>query len=367
MYPAPSEQFLRALTESHVLASVVELHWPGGRVDELPHTGGSVTVDRGSATRRIARVELPGAELLPFTPADYLAISGCRLRILSGIHHPGRDQPETVPVFTGRLDSIEGDPDTGPVSIAASGLEAIVADDKFLAPYSTRTNTAAVTAITGLIRETLPDAVISSTAPDTPLGPRTWDAQGDRWAAVQELATAVGAECFADADGIFRVEPLPDLLEAPVAWEVAAGEGGALISVNRGWSRAGIYNVVVATGENSEAGTPPVTGIAEDDDPTSPTYVGGPFGRVPRFYSSPTLTTMNAAQGAANKLLADGRKPAFTADISSLPNPLLEPGDVIRAIHGDGRRTLYQIQSLTVDLAPGGEFSLTLIGGKEDA
>ncbi|URN11378.1 DUF5047 domain-containing protein [Streptomyces radiopugnans] len=307
MYPAPSERFLTALSESHVLVSVVELHWPDGRVDVLPHTGGSITVDRGAAVRRTATVEVAGPSLLPYTAADYLAISGCRVRVLSGIRHPG-GQVETVPVFTGRLDSIGGDPDTGPVSIAASGLEATIADDKFLTPYSTRSNTAAVTAITGLVRETLPDAVIASTAPDTPLGVRTWDAQGDRWAAVQELATAVGAEAFADVDGIFRVEPLPDLLTAEVAWEVAAGEGGALVSVNRGWSRDGIYNVVVASGENSEEGVPPVAATAEDDDPTSPTYVDGPFGRVPRFYSSPTLTSTSLAQGAANKLLADGKK-----------------------------------------------------------
>ncbi|URN11379.1 hypothetical protein LUW77_03565 [Streptomyces radiopugnans] len=50
-----------------------------------------------------------------------------------------------------------------------------------------------------------------------------------------------------------------------------------------------------------------------------------------------------------------------------MPNPLLEPGDVLRAVHGDGRRTLYQIQSFSLDLAPGGDFTLALIGGKEDA
>lgn len=366
MYPPPSDRFLAALRESHVLVSVVELHWPDGRVDVLPHTGGSVAVDRGASVRRTATVELHDAALLPFTAADFLAIAGCRVRIHSGIHHPGSDRPETVPVFTGRLDSIKGDPDTGPVTITASGLEAIVTDDKFQTPYSTRSGTAAVTAIRGLIEAALPDAVLAASVSDEPLGVRTWDAEADRWAAVQELATAVGAEAYADADGIFIVEELPDLLTAPVAWEVAAGEGGALIAVNRGWSRQGIYNVVVANGENTEENTPPVTATAEDDDPTSPTWVDGPFGRVPMFHSSPTLTTATLAQGAANKLLRDAIKPAYTADLTALPNPLLAPGDVLRAVHGDGRRTLYQVQSFSLDLSVGGSFTLDLIGGKED-
>ncbi|MDG9703822.1 DUF5047 domain-containing protein [Streptomyces sp. DH37] len=367
MYPAPSATFLKALTHSHVLASRVELHWPSGKVDVLPHTGGQVTADRGQAVRRTARIDLADPAWLPYTAQEFLDIAGCRVRVLSGIHHPGWDRPELVPIFTGRLDGLEGDPDIGPVTLTASGLESFLVDDKFTEPYSTRGATAAVTSIRALVQGVLPDAIVTATAPDTALGARTWDVETEKWTAVQEIATAVGADVFADVDGIFRVEPLPDLLTAPVAWEVAAGEGGALISVTRGWSRAGLWNAVLARGENTEEGTPPVTGYAEDNDPTSPTYVGGRFGRVVKFHSSPTLTSSSLAQGAANKLLADGKKAAYTADISSLPNPLLEPGDVLRAKHGSGRRSLYQIQSLTIDLSPGGAFDVALIGGKEDA
>ena len=366
MYPTPSARFLPALSESHVPVSVVELHRPDGRVEEVVHTGGSVTVDRSSATRRTATVESPDISLLPWTATDYLAISGARLRILRGIAYAD-GTIESVPVFYGRLDSVTGDPEEGSVTLTASGLEAVLGDARFEAAYSTRDNTAAITSITNLIRTALPDAVIVSSADNGPLGVRTWDAEGDRWAAVAELATAVGSDCYADADGIFHVEPLPDLLSAPVAWEVAAGPRGALIGASRGWSREGMYNIVVASGENSESDTPPVVGVAMDEDPTSPTYVGGPFGRVPRFYSSPTITTVSSAESAAKKILVDAVKPGMTADISSLPNPLLEPGDVIRVVHSDGRRDLYQVQSLSVDLAVGGDFTLGMIGGKEDS
>ncbi|MFG7940952.1 DUF5047 domain-containing protein [Streptomyces cacaoi] len=366
MYPPPSARFLPALSESHVPVSVVELHRPDGRVEEVVHTGGSVTVDRSSAARRTATVESPAIELLPWTAADYLAVSGARLRILRGVAHPD-GVVETVPIFYGRLDSITGDPEEGSVTLSASGLEAVVADDKFLAPYSTRNATAAITSITALIRSSLPDAVITATAPDDPLGPVTWDTEGDRWSAVQEIATAVGADVYADADGIFHVAPLPDVLEAPVVWEVAAGPGGALVGAARGWSRDGMYNVVIATGENTETDTAPVSAVMQDEDPTSPTYYAGPFGRVPRFYSSSTLTTVGAAESAARKLLLDSVKPGMTADISSLPNPLLEPGDVIRVVHSSGKRDLYQVQSFSIDLSLGGDFTLQMIGGKEDS
>lgn len=364
MYPSPHPRFLAALAESHVPVTVVEMHWPDGTVEALPVIGGSVTVDRGSAVRRTATVEVADRGLLPQDAAGFLRIAGARIRVRRGLRIDG--EAVTVPVFTGRIDDVDGDPDIGPVSITASGLEAQVANARFESPYSTRTATAAVASITTLIRSVIPDATVTATAPNSVLGPRTWDAQTDRWEAVREIATAVGAECFADADGVFRVEPLPDLLTAEVAWEVAAGEGGVLVEATAGWSRDGLYNVVVASGENSEADAPPVSATAADTDTSSPTWVGGPFGRVPRFYSSPTLNSVSRCQEAAAKLLVDAKRPSHTADLAALPNPLLEPGDVIRAVYASGHRTLHQVHSLSLDLGVGGAMTVQMIGGKED-
>src|SRR5690606_17272424 len=147
---------------------------------------------------------------------------------------------------------------------------------------------------------------------------------------VQELATATGAEVYCDADGQFVIAELPDMLEAPIAWQVDAGQGGALISADWGFSRAGQSNVVVASGENTEEGIPPVSATVADDDPGSPTYYLGAFGRVPTFYSSATLISSGQCIAAATKILRASIKPNATADITALPNPLLEPGDVIR-------------------------------------
>ena len=127
-----------------------------------------------------------------------------------------------------------------------------------------------------------------------------------------------------------------------------------------------MYNYVLATGENTEEDTPPVSAYAADEDPTSPTYIYGSFGRVPTFYSSATLTTTNLAQGAANKLLRDSLKPNATADLSSVPNPCLEPGDILRVTYGNGDRDLLQVESFSLDLV-GGDFTVQCIGGREDS
>lgn len=365
MYPAPSARFLPTLRESHVPYTLVQLLRTDGKVVDLAHTDGSVTVDRGSTVRRTCTVTVPDTSLIPMTATDQLAVYGARLRILRGVIY-GEGLIEAVPLGLFRVDSISGDPAMGPVTINGSSLEAMVADDKFTVPYTTRGGTAAVTAITGLIQATLPDAVVVNRASDATIGTMTWDAQGDRWTAVQECATAIGAEVYADADGQFVIAELPDLLTTPAVWDVDAGEAGVLISADRSYSRDGLYNVVVASGENAEDGAAPVSATASDTDPTSPTYASGPFGRIPKFYSSATLTTTILAQNAANKLLRDAAKPSATVSLTSLPNPCLEPGDILRVTYEDGQRELQQIQSFTISL---GLDSITIetIGGRQDS
>lgn len=359
-----SSRFLAALTESHTPVSQVTLLRADGRVETIEITGGSVTVDRGQAIRRTCSVTITDTKLIPRTASDKLSTYGSRLRIARGVQFAD-GSTELVPLGVFRLDAVDGDVDEGPVTLAGKGLEAIVADDKFTAPY--RVSGTAVGAVTALIQRSIPDAVVVNRATDAPIGPRTWDVEGDPWAAVQECAAAIGAECYADADGVFIISELPDLLAVAPSWTVAAGEGGAYIRASRGMSSDGVSNGWLARGENTETGTAPVSAFVTDDDPTSPTYWGGPFGHRPAFYTSSTLTTVNAATSAATLKLRASKAPNATGDLSSLPNPALEPGDVLRVIYPDGTGELHQIQSFSVPLDEGGDFPITTISAKEDA
>ena len=148
-------------------------------------------------------------------------------------------------------------------------------------------------------------------------------------------------------------------------WEVAAGEGGAYVSADRGMDRSGIINSWVCYGENAVDGVAPVQATVEDTDPTSPTCVTGPFGRVRGFYSSATLTTVGNCQAAGAAQLANSLRPNATADITSLPNPCLEPGDVLRVVYPDGTRELHQVSSFTVSLDTSGGFTLATISAQE--
>ncbi len=364
MYPV-SDRFLPRLAESHTPVTRVQLFLTDGRVIDLEHTGGSVPVDRSQAIRRTCTVTGCDVSLIPRTPSDQLATYGARLRISRGVEYGSPDDAELVPLGVFRLDSVDGDVSEGPVSLQGKDLSAVIADDKFTAPY-TATGTV-VTAVTALIQRSIPDADVISLITDAAIGSRAFDIEGDPWAAVQEIGAAAGAEVYANADGGFVIATLPDLLTTAPVWAVEAVEGGVYISGNRAMTSSNVFNGVLARGENTADNVAPVSYLATDDDPNSPTYWGGPFGRRPTFYSSSTLTTVGACTQAATLKLAQAKAPNASGDVSSLPNPALEPGDVIRVTHPDGTRELHQIASFSVPLDAQGDFPITTISAKEDS
>lgn len=363
MYPV-TDRFLKRLAESHTPITRVQLFLTTGQVVDLEHTGGSVSVDRAQAIRRTCTVTSADVARIPRTPSDELATYGARLRIARGVSY-GDGSQELVPLGVFRLDAVGGDVAAGPVTLQGKSLECIVADDKFTDPY-TATGTV-VGAVTALIKRSIPDADVISLITDAPIGSRTFDIQADPWAGAQEIASGAGAEVYANADGVFVIATLPDLLTATPVWAVEATEGGVYISGNRAMTADKVNNGIQASGENTAGNVPPVRYLAVDNDPNSPTYWGGPFGRRPGFYSSPTLTTLAACTQAANLQLAKAKAPNASGDISSLPNPALEPGDVFRVTHPDGSRELHQVASFSVPLDAGGDFPIATISAKEDS
>jgi len=363
VYPV-TDRFLQRIKESHQVATAVQLFTTDGGVIDIPHTGGSVSVDRAQAIRRTCTVTVANPALIPRTATDQLSTYGARLRISRGVHY-GDGTSELVPLGVFRLDRVEGDVNDGPVTLQGQDLAAGIADDKFTAPYAV--SGTMLSAVTSLVQRTYPGIEVISTVTDIAIGRRTFAVEADPWAGCQEIAAAAGAEAFFNADGMPVIARLPDLLTTPPVWEIAAGEDGAYIRATRGMSNERVNNGVMAIGGNASDNAPPVSDLVVDNDPTSPTYWSGPYGRRPTFYSSPTLTSVAACTNAATLKLQQAKAPNARGDISSLPNPALEPGDVLRIVHPDGTRELQQVASFAVPLDVSGDFPIATISAKEDA
>jgi len=305
----------------------------------------TVTADRTSNTRRTLQ-----AVLAPETrrALDGVTVTGAYLQLDVGIDY-GDGSRELVPQGRFRLDGEDTERPRGGISLTGYGREKAVIDDRFFTPRTER-NTSALDLITTLLRETVPDVpVVRRTTRDAAVPYTTWERE--RWEAIDgsdaSLARAVGVEVWADGRGRFVISDVPTLADPPV-WTVNAGPGGVLISSATSTSTDGVYNVVVATGDASDGSVPVGPVIVQDQTPTSPTRVSGPFGRRVRHYSSPLLRTPDQAATAAHSLLANSLGLSTGLSFTAVPNPALEPGDVVLVEATDGPPELHIIDRITL-------------------
>lgn len=368
-----SAGFLAALASPQQVTVQADVNKAGVRLfSGLPVLGGWVDVDAGSITRRRLYLDLAprmatgtytDVPTLPSVPGDPLGHYGQEITCQWGLTYPD-GATEWVPLGVFRIDSAGGSLlGDGAVRVVGVSREAYIADARFWAPYTA--SSASCTSLIGtLIHEVLPSVeVVVSCSMDRRVPRTTWDE--DRWGAITDLAQSIAATVYADPYGRFIITDAPTV-DTPPVWTVNAGPGGVLVSADASSSRARIYNQVVVRGESPSSDSPPVQASATDLAATSPTCWGDPaagaFGMVPYFMYLPTVTTTAQALAVARANLARHLGAAATLDVSTVPNPALEAGDVIDVIPdptdpaGTVRR--HAVDSFTVPLSPGGKFPI---------
>lgn len=360
MYPV-NQAFLEAIVQSNRTKTVVEYSNDAGLSwTEVTLVSGSITADRTSQTRWACSLVLGMETSLEL---DGVTPFGTRVRVRTGVQ-PLRGSPLLVPVGVYRVNDTGRNTDHD-VTVEGVSLEAQVQDTRFLTPRTLGggAGDSARELVQLLVGEAVPNVAFDWRVDgDQPI-PRLHQDQ-DRWAVIDgsnddtSIAKTLGAEVYCDASGTFVIAPTPTLYDVPV-WVVRRDQ--ALVKADESWERAGVYNVVVANGESTASDLPPVgPGIAWDNDPDSPTYAGpdpvnfpelaGPFGVVPRFYSSPLLTSLSGCQVAAQSLLADALGLHKTVSFDSVVNPAIEPGDVLLVEVNAGRFESHLIDSISYSL-----------------
>lgn len=323
-----------------------------GATSSLPVTSGSVVVDATSQVRRTATVGIGLDAFWPDDPFDILSPIGSELAVGYGIIIPGLGT-EYIPLIRGPITSVRRTiPSSGEsaMEVTVADRSSRVADYRFEQPTQTISGATTVAEITRLIQQAIPGVGITDLTGSTKVAP-VLDMERDRWAdGIEKLADSISAEVFADPVGAFVIRTQPDVTNTPV-WTVDAGNGGILLSENDDYSREQVYNRVVASGQRVD-GTPPVYAVASDTNPNSPTYINGPFGIKTRFYASPLLTTVGQCQSAADTVLARVTGRHMNVSFTTVTNPALDAGDVLRLILGD-RNEVHIIDRVEIPLLPG--------------
>ncbi len=339
----------------------------------LPIVGGSVEVNSSQITRRrltmlLAPTMSTGTydevATLGRSWQDPIAPYGQEITCEWGLTYTD-GTTEWIRLGTFRIDDVDGSLlGDSVVQVRGVSREALVADARFWTPQ-TRSSPSAQSLIAALIREAAGPSieVLAAASMDRRVPPTTFDE--DRWRAVADLAESIGAVVYADAFGRFVIADLPTVDTAPV-WRVAAGPGGVLVGAAAASSRADVYNAVTVESSNTASDVPPVNATVVDAGPNSPTRYGfladGAWGKRVRSMSLPTIASAEQARVIATRNLAKFAGAAATLDVSAVPNPALEAGDVVEVITDPARPAetvrRHVVDSLTIPLTAGGAFTM---------
>ena len=138
--------------------------------------------------------------------------------------------------------------------------------------------------------------------------------------AVYEIAKAWPATVREGGDGIMYLSPPTAPPTSRPALLLSDGEDGTVVGVAASVSRDKVYNRVVARGQqSSDEGAPSFQAIA--DQLTGPMRVDGPYGTVPRFFSSPLITSYEQAKRTAEAMLADSVRKKIKVPVQHAPDP----------------------------------------------
>lgn len=288
---------------------------------------------------------------------------------------PKNEAYELVPLGVFRINSVTLEENTdGNISITVQGtdISANVAKNHWTAPttvwkskYSVPVTKADVTPENQYIATTVLEAIkllINDRWPTHPgvfgkprfdfagiqdqpitspiiMGSRTISNSGSNspWTDISGLAAAIGGgigELFVNAEGSFQIVAIPDPNAVSPVWDFMDGDnhqsGGLLTRVTRTISDAKTVNYVISTGEIASA-KKPTKAIAFDNDPTSPTYYLGTFGRVVGYEPGrKLLKTQAQVQSAADTYLSWFTGGDDSTSIEGVVNPCLDVNDVIR-------------------------------------
>jgi len=332
---APSEVLAGSCGYSSRIAS-----WRGGVLlaASVPLSGGRIVQREGDAVPDRLHFTLPRV----VDGFDWLPAEGDETHPLSAL---GQELDVTVVVTSdvtgiayetrrGRFQIQDTSEDNrGSVSVTASGVFQVIADDRLPAPLAPRTDGTLFSEFRRLMPAGLPvsiDPALTDRA-----CPQSLQWTEDRLDALYAIADALPAVMRPGSSGQVVLRPRVQDDASPV---LTISEGDrrpgndypVLVGKARRQSRDGVYNAVVARG-------------AVTDDPSSPPVQSeamqttGPFAAVStgfrvkrKFFASPLLTTEAQCAAAAATQLASSLRPAKVIPIELPPDPRIELDDVDR-------------------------------------
>ncbi len=329
MLPGGTDPAYRALLAApHSPYTRVEVWREGVRIDEygeegVPVVTGAISATLASQVTRQLSMSVDES-LYPATDDALLAPYGNELRVFQGIK-PGAGVPYEWQTFRGKIQEAElGD---FSADLRASDRATEVKEAGFLRPDNSIVGDPVTSELRRLILDGVPSATFGTFDAVTNLTPQlTWEQ--DRGSACDDLTTASNTFWYALANGDYVMRFIPWTVEATAVVELTDGEGGSVSTATPIKSRENVYNSIVVIGERTD-GTLPVYAVAQDLDPTSPTYVGGAFGVKTMLIRAQASVNQAQALSLARDTLRYAKALTQSWQITTTFDPAMELGDCI--------------------------------------
>ena len=344
---AVSEAFAEAVRRDHVAVVRVVTMLNGVETGELTVIDGGVTIDarREGPLRSISLTVSDDAAAW-----DALTTPGAEIKAWRGIALPTGDELVPLGVFVIDGKVVQRNTD-GQIVVSGADRAMRISRARWTDPYTVASGTGIGAAIAAVLTDRWPQVTIGFTTTGISTAAQVVFTDGeasDPWKDARSLASDHGYDLYFDGDGVARMRTVPDPASSPVDATYVEGDDGLVLEKSRAVTPL-TYNGVRVTGEGTNIDEP-VQAYAWDEDPYSPSYIGGPMGMVPTFYSSPLLTTVEMCEAAAATRLSKLKGRAQEMSFTVVVNPAHDAYDVIETTDLDGVTSRYMLDSLTVPL-----------------
>ncbi len=300
-------------SELRVIAAIAVLNPDGSVLDYLTDIlpGGSVTLDSTAENLRTCSFSCldPGGILTPVweTSSGQLNPVGVEVKIFAGYLVDGTATLYPQGVFRlQEVDVVSSVDAPGPVlNVTGTDRSLRISENLFGNAYAIANGTLVGTAIQDILSQQAPwvtaTNIVSSSAT---VAAQSYQPGDDPWQAIQEIAASAGLLAYFDREGIFTVILDPSQNPKTPSAFFVDGHGNTATSVTRITNNSPGYNGVIVTGQSLSNSAAVISGSAFDDDPSSPTYYLGAYGKVPAPpVMASTVSTNAAAASMARALL----------------------------------------------------------------
>lgn len=366
MIAAPFPEYTDIIRRSHESHLRVTLYQESGTspftrtlIGEVPITSLEMNYDGRASVRRSANmtVALDPYETDSREVVEAISTEGGLMTIEHAVTYPGIQELHWVKIATMRIDAVSSPLRSAGREVSLYDRSILLQEHVLETPHPL--NDTYVNLIHTMLNETLPGETLTVdplfTSEELNLAPSTGKATAEnspRLKAMQEFADAIGGVVTNLTDGSFALLKVTD--DAPV-WTINAGTDGVLSDGTQEHSRREQYNAVSIRWEpNNDEDDWSYRIFLWDNEPSSPTYYDGPFGKRPVFYEEEYahIPSQTEAERIARERLAETSGQTRGLTLTAVYNPLLEPGDNITVVLPSGETEEHIIDTINFSLAP---------------